>query len=236
MLADRAVTSDPIDGIGHRGGVVPWVAAALGAAAAILVLVLWAPWRPAPVPMPRKLLATPNAQMSARPGWKAHRVCIGSRAAGHSQFVWVNADGTGEVERLSDSPGHQIPASWHPGGKFLAFGAVANPAVTVVNPLRAQTDLMILPMDGDASREGTPGKPFQFLKDNTPAVEGNPMFSPDGRWIAYASNESGISRCMYGRSPARAGDGASRMAAACFHRGPPRHKRSCFSNFRYHQG
>jgi Tol biopolymer transport system component len=50
----------------------------------------------------------------------------------------VNADGTGEVTRLTDSPDDERPASWHPSGKFLAFSAN-----------RAGTwDLMMLPMEG----------------------------------------------------------------------------------------
>jgi hypothetical protein len=48
---------------------------------------------------------------------------------------------------------------------------------------------MILPMEGDAAREWTPGKPAVFL--GTPAGETSPVFSPDGRWIAYFSNEAG---------------------------------------------
>jgi serine/threonine-protein kinase len=107
-------------------------------------------------------------------------------------LYWVNADGTGDAGRLSDSPGHQVPSSWHPSGKFLAFNAVANPAEASVSPVRAQADLMILPMDGDISGGGTPGRPIPFLKDNAPAAEVNPKFSPDGRWIAYASSESGM--------------------------------------------
>ncbi len=50
---------------------------------------------------------------------------------------------------------------------------------------------MILPMEGDAARGWTPGKPTVFL--STPAIETVPMFSPDGRWIAYVSNEAGRS-------------------------------------------
>ena len=55
----------------------------------------------------------------------------------------------------------------------------------------AQTnvDLMLLPMDGDEVSGWKPGKPTVFL--NSPFIEGAPMFSPDGRWLAYASNESG---------------------------------------------
>ena len=42
---------------------------------------------------------------------------------------------------------------------------------------------------GDAAHGWTPGKPAAFLA--TPAVELYAMFSPDGRWIAYASNDTG---------------------------------------------
>ena len=51
---------------------------------------------------------------------------------------------------------------------------------------------MILPMEGDATRGWTPGKPTMFL--GTPAAEASPMFSPDGRWMAYESNEAGWQR------------------------------------------
>jgi Tol biopolymer transport system component len=91
----------------------------------------------------------------------------------------VNADGTGEVTRLTDSPDLQAPWSWHPSGKFLAFYAVRG---------ATGADLMILPMEGDAARGWTPGKPTMFL--GTPASEYDPVFSPDGRFIAYYSNEA----------------------------------------------
>jgi serine/threonine-protein kinase len=48
---------------------------------------------------------------------------------------------------------------------------------------------MILPMEGDEASGWKPGKPTVFL--NSPFVELEPMFSPDGRWIAYFSNETG---------------------------------------------
>ncbi|MEO5741381.1 MAG: hypothetical protein ABIS29_12380, partial [Vicinamibacterales bacterium] len=100
--------------------------------------------------------------------------------AGISNLYWVNADGTGEVTRLTDSPNPQTPDSWHPSGRFLAF-----------HELRAASsqDLMLLSMEVDAARGWTPGKSSVFL--STAATESNPMFSPDGRWIAYGSNEAG---------------------------------------------
>ena len=45
---------------------------------------------------------------------------------------------------------------------------------------------MLMPMAGDAARGWTPGAPTVFL--STPGNEGVPMFSPDGRWIAYLSD------------------------------------------------
>jgi Tol biopolymer transport system component len=95
-------------------------------------------------------------------------------------LYWQRTDGTGEIQRLTDSKNEQSPGSWHPSGKFLAF-AEQNP--------QTRGDVMILPMDGDEVSGWKPGTPTVFL--NAAFIEVAPMFSPDGRWLAYASNESG---------------------------------------------
>jgi serine/threonine-protein kinase len=100
-------------------------------------------------------------------------------------LYWVNADGTGTVTRLTDSSKSQQPSSWHPSGKFLAFHEAGRNATDL-------RDLMVLPMEGDATRGWTPGTPAAFL--STPATEGAPAFSPDGRFIAYDSTEGGGSQ------------------------------------------
>ena len=105
-----------------------------------------------------------------------------AKPGGPRNLYWVNADGTGEVTRLTDSPDDQRPSSWHPRGRFLAFFATR---------AAMGTDLLILPMNGDAARGWTPGTPTVFVA--TPASEVAPMFSPDGRFIAYASTEAGAS-------------------------------------------
>jgi len=87
---------------------------------------------------------------------------------------------TTEVQRLTEGSNLQSPSSFHPSGKYLAFFET-----TAQN----SSDLMILPIEGDETSGWKPGKPSVFL--STPANELEPMFSPDGRWIAYASNESG---------------------------------------------
>jgi serine/threonine-protein kinase len=125
-----------------------------------------------------------EAGTDAVPVWTpdSRRIVFASDRAktdGPKNLYVVNADGTGEVTRLTHSTDDERPASWHPSGKFLAFSAN-----------RAGTwDLMMLPMEGDAARGWTAGKPTVFL--GTPALEVAPMFSPDGRFIAYFSTEAG---------------------------------------------
>jgi hypothetical protein len=65
-------------------------------------------------------------------------------------------------------------------GRLLAFTETTE---------RAESDLLILPMDGDHVSGWKPGTPTVFLQ--TPFWERTPMFSSDGQWIAYLSDESG---------------------------------------------
>jgi serine/threonine-protein kinase len=96
-------------------------------------------------------------------------------------LYWQRADGTGEAERLNVSNAIQSPESWHPSGKFLAFNEVSLQTGT--------QDIMILPMEGNEASGWEPGKPTAFL--NAPFHESQPEFSPDGRWLAYQSDETG---------------------------------------------
>ena len=85
------------------------------------------------------------------------------------------ADGTGVAERLAHNQFDASPNSLSPDGKHLVYrGATANTS-------RAR-DLMLLPLD--------PAGPARPLVQ-TEFIEDNGEVSPDGRWIAYESNESG---------------------------------------------
>jgi serine/threonine-protein kinase len=109
---------------------------------------------------------------------------------------WQRAEDTASAERLNVSTNVQLPGSWHPSGKFLAFEEVNQ--VT-------KSDLMILPMEGDEKSGWKPGKPTVF--SSTQFDERQPAFSPDGKWLAYVSNETGRKRSV------RAGvSGAGQMA------------------------
>jgi hypothetical protein len=95
---------------------------------------------------------------------------------------WQRADGTGSPQPLTEGDNLQIATSWHPSGRYLA--------VQQRNP-QTGFDVMILPIEGDAASGLKPGRPTPFLSG--PFDETAAAFSPDGRWLAYASNESGRS-------------------------------------------
>jgi Tol biopolymer transport system component len=94
---------------------------------------------------------------------------------------WQRVDSVGGVQRLTeDMTTRPFPTSWHPSGKFLAFYQLHQ---------ETRDDVMILPIEGDETRGWKPGQPTPFA--NSKANEMFPVFSPDGHWLAYQSDESG---------------------------------------------
>jgi serine/threonine protein kinase len=94
---------------------------------------------------------------------------------------WSRADGSSERQRLSETFWNLN--SFSPDGKRIAafgWGSGANP------------DIWTLPLEGPDSDRPRLGTAEPFLR--TPASEALPAFSPDGRWLAYASDESGVSQ------------------------------------------
>jgi Tol biopolymer transport system component len=110
-----------------------------------------------------------------------YRVFTSSADPAGSSLVWKRADGTGTAQVLLRAPGLLRPSSWHPSSPLLAYVAAA--------PGREDDDVMILPMEGDEARGWVPGRPLAFV--HSPARERAPHFSPDGRWLAYTSNDAG---------------------------------------------
>jgi len=92
---------------------------------------------------------------------------------------WIRADGAGDGQRLAEIKSNQYAGSWRPDGKVVAFYQ-NNPGTNF--------DIMTLPIEGDEKSGWKPGEPKPFV--NSPFDEMEPTFSPDGRWLAYMSNES----------------------------------------------
>jgi dipeptidyl aminopeptidase/acylaminoacyl peptidase len=76
---------------------------------------------------------------------------------------------------LTDVGSMQSPESWSPNGNTLAFTQMDDPSTG--------SDIYVMTRDT---------RPRALLR--TKFFEGSPKFSPDGNWIAYASNESGASQ------------------------------------------
>ena len=108
------------------------------------------------------------------------RIAFNSERGGTSGIYWQRADGTGEVQRLVESKNRVLPHSFSPDGKTLAY--------TETDP-KTLADIWLLPLEGDEKSGWKPGKARVFL--NGPHIESTPRISPDGRWLAYMSLESG---------------------------------------------
>ncbi len=92
---------------------------------------------------------------------------------GVRNFYMKSSSGAVNEELLLESPQDKAVNDWSADGRFLLYHSH--------DPHRDR-DLWVLPLDGDH-------KPWVFLKTNF--NERWARFSPDGRWVAYTSNESG---------------------------------------------
>ena len=101
------------------------------------------------------------------------RIVFGSTRTGPFDLYQRLTSGAGAEELLVASSQAKVPSSWSADGRFLLF---------LSNDPQTNGDLWVMPMVGDR-------KPAVFLK--TPFREAYGVFSPDGRWVAYHSNESG---------------------------------------------
>ena len=99
------------------------------------------------------------------------RLVFASDRQGERDLYWKAADGTGAVERVSSGESVAgVPHVMSPDGELLVFNRFAADIGVVAFPVGESSELIL----------------------HEPFNERWPDLSPDGRWVAYASDESGM--------------------------------------------
>jgi len=123
-----------------------------------------------------------TTRFTSDPGWDAFpiwspngsRIIFTSNRGGVYDLYEKAANGAGEEKLLYQSSEGKGPTSWSHDGRYLLYYSLGQP-----------THLRLLTVAGEADRKAVPLVDPQFT-----SITGR--FSPDGRWIAYTSNESGM--------------------------------------------
>ena len=116
-----------------------------------------------------------------------NRIVFASLRDGPPSLFQKVANSAGNDEPLLQSFIPKIPYDWSRDGRFIIYG--------VIDP-KTSWDLWVLPLGGDRM-------PIPFLQSDSD--ERQAQFSPDGKWVAYASIESGRIEVYVRPFPAAAG-------------------------------
>jgi Tol biopolymer transport system component len=121
-----------------------------------------------------RLTASSSAELS--PVWSpdGSRIAFAtSRGWGSTDIFQTPSSGAGRAEALLKSENRELPTDWSRDGQSLVYERIGRDA---------KSEVWILPLAGDR-------KPAPVLQSSFNESQG--VLSPDGRWIAYVSDESG---------------------------------------------
>jgi tRNA A-37 threonylcarbamoyl transferase component Bud32 len=115
---------------------------------------------------------------------------------------WIRSDGAGESQKLLEGKALVEPHSISPDGRRVAYQQRSD----------TNFDIWTMPLDVTDPDHPKPGMPEPFAQ--TTANEVQPAFSPDGRWMAYASDESGAYEVYVRPFPDTAGGGKWQISSS----------------------
>src|SRR5262249_42078409 len=109
------------------------------------------------------------------PAWSrdGDRIAFVSTRGGLASIYQKRTNTTAPEEPLVSSAESKVSPDWSPDGRYILYAQI-NPVTNV--------DLFLLPLSGEQK-----AKPFV----QTNFIEAQGRFSPNGRWVAYISNETG---------------------------------------------
>ena len=120
------------------------------------------------------------------PVWSpdSQRLIFSSTRSGPSNLYWQASDGTGTVERLTESRNPQFPYAVTPDGNAILFREDA-----LASQDRPDLMLLLMPSPLRPAAPGVSKIPMPMVQ--TMFAERNAELAPKGQWLAYESNESG---------------------------------------------
>jgi eukaryotic-like serine/threonine-protein kinase len=118
---------------------------------------------------------TSDPAIDSDPVWSpdGRRVSFTSLRKGQPDLYQRSSNGAGNEEEILVSDRSKYPCDWSPDGRLMLYRAM---------DADSNMELWAVPVGADKT-------PIPFIKMTFGVTQG--QFSPDGRWVAYASNESG---------------------------------------------
>ncbi len=114
------------------------------------------------------------------PVWSpdGNRIGFSSQRDGQYAIYQKAAAGTGADELVFKTASGANLMDWSRDGRYIVYGA----------RVKAGSELWLLPLAGDRLQKGTP---VRIVPAEGEFIKSNARFSPDGRWLAYHSSETG---------------------------------------------
>jgi serine/threonine protein kinase/Tol biopolymer transport system component len=140
---------------------------------------------------------------SGAPTWSPNGQYVIFSGGNAGGMFWTRADGSGQPQPLTQSRDFQVSPSFAPDGKRLAF----------VEPKGPTSQIWTVPVD-DRGGQLRVGTPELFLTVPLVAPVAIVSASPDGRWLAYPSTETGSAEVYVRPFPAPpSGPGSKRQVS-----------------------